>query len=204
MDERAREKVEIQNWKDISYLLHGTPRQRQAYAALQNLRVMEILRAYSPVLVGTLPLDLDIAESDLDFLCAVYDHASFESQVRAAFAMQKNFALTRATINELPVVIAQFEFETFPFEIFGQPRPVAQQNGYRHLVVEARLLALGGDAARAAIRTLKRAGIKTEPAFARYFHLAGDPYQTLLELSNLSDAKLHQVVAGFPARREAD
>ena len=191
-------------WAELDDLLHGTPRQRQAYAALQQLRVMEILRAYSPVLAGTIPLDLDIAESDLDILCAVYDHASFESQVRAAFVARENFALTRATINALPVVIAQFEFETFPIEIFGQPRPVAQQNGYRHLVVEARLLALGGDAARDAIRALKRAGLKTEPAFARYFNLAGDPYQTLLDLSNLSDAALHQVVAGFPARRDAD
>jgi hypothetical protein len=32
------------------------------------------------------------------------------------------------------------------------------------------------------IRRLRRAGLKAEPAFARYFGLEGDPYEALLAL----------------------
>ncbi len=35
-----------------------------------------------------------------------------------------------------------------------------------------------------------RAGLKTEPAFARYFHIEGDPYQALLEMASCDDDEL--------------
>ena len=53
------------------------------------------------------------------------------------------------------------------------------------MVVEARLLELGGDPARQAIRRLKQSGLKTEPAFARYFQLEGDAYQVDLRLIDM-------------------
>ncbi|MFQ5796001.1 MAG: DUF4269 domain-containing protein, partial [Candidatus Bipolaricaulia bacterium] len=68
------------------------------------------------------------------------------------------------------------------------------QNAYRHMAVEARLLAIGGEQARQEIRRLKRTGLKTEPAFACYFNLEGDPYQVLLQLATLSDDELRAVI----------
>ena len=40
----------------ISYLLDGTPRQRAAHRALEELRLFEWLAEYSPVLAGTIPI----------------------------------------------------------------------------------------------------------------------------------------------------
>ncbi len=69
-----------------------------------------------------------------------------------------------------------------------------KQNGYLHMMIEHRLLVLGGEALRADIRRLKTLGIKTEPAFAYYLGLKQDPYAALLELSSLSDDVLLQLL----------
>jgi hypothetical protein len=169
-------------WQDISYLSDGNERQRQAYRALQTLGVFKVLRDYTPVLVGTIPLAIDLEESDLDIICEVHDLTTFAGLVTRAFGQQEGFRVKQKLINGLPSLVAHFTYAGFPIEIFGQPRPVTEQNAYRHMVVEARLLAIGGEGARREIRRLKRAGLKTEPAFARHFNLAGDPYEALLQL----------------------
>jgi Domain of unknown function (DUF4269) len=62
------------------------------------------------------------------------------------------------------------------------------------MIVEARLLEMGGQDARRAIRQMKNAGLKTEPAFACYFKIKGDPYEALLELSSLSEEELRKFI----------
>lgn len=51
----------------IAYLKLGTPRQKRAYAVLKALRIFENLKQYNPILMGTIPIDIDIdlPESDL-------------------------------------------------------------------------------------------------------------------------------------------
>lgn len=177
------------------YLRTGTARQRAAYAALTRLRVFDRLAPYTPVLAGTLPLGVDTPASDIDVLCAAYDLDTFATVVRSAFGAYAGFALHQAVHQDLLAVIARFEAFGFPIELFGQPRPVTEQQGYRHLLAEARLLALACEPARTAIRGLKRQGLKTEPAFARHFALSGDPYTTLLALADAPDAELGAIVA---------
>ncbi len=169
---------------------HTTARQWQAQRALESLGIFDILREYTPVLAGTIPLDIDIAGSDLDIICETHDLSAFEHAVIAAFGKKSGFRIAREDVAGMESVIANFDYAGFPFEIFGQPQPVTEQNAYRHLIVEARLLEIGGERARREIREMKRAGLKTEPAFAQYFHLEGDPYAVLLELSYLSEEKL--------------
>jgi uncharacterized protein DUF4269 len=60
------------------------------------------------------------------------------------------------------------------------------------MLVEYRILHIAGDTTRQAIRDLKKEGLKTEPAFAQYFNLEGDPYQALIELENLDDDALKE------------
>jgi hypothetical protein len=182
------------DWRDISYLARGNPRQQRAHAALRALRIFEILRAYDPVLVGTLPIGVDIETSDLDIICAAGDLIAFERAVAVAFASCEGFRVERKTVDDVPRLVADFFYAGFPIQVFGQPRPVEDQNGYRHMVIEARLLEIGGEVARDEIRRLKWAGFKTEPAFARYFKLAGDPYIVLLEMASLGEDELRRIV----------
>lgn len=183
------------DWNDISYLCDGNERQRAAYETLTRLGIFETLDRYMPMLVGTIPIAVDVAESDLDIICEASDLERFAGDVRRAFDEHRNFRLWRRKIGGVSSVIAHFRFGQFPVEVFAQSLPVTAQNAYRHMVVEARLLEIGGPAARRAIRQLKREGLKTEPAFAHYFDLEGDPYEALLELyDDLPTLRQHTVL----------
>jgi hypothetical protein len=182
------------NWFDPAYLAHGSARQQAACRALHSLNLFNQLRAYAPVLCGTIPLEIDVEASDLDVICEAHDLAAFERDVRAACGAQAGFTLRREVVGETPSVRANFEHTGFALEVFGQPRPVAEQNAYRHMVVEGRLLLIGGAAAREQIRAMKKAGLKTEPAFARCFGLQGDPYAALLALYGLTEAETRRSI----------
>jgi hypothetical protein len=178
------------DWRDLTYLLRGTATQQAAYQALEALRVFPLLRAFDPVLAGTIPLDVDIPGSDLDIVCEAEEGDAFAQCLHDAFGHCVGFALRRDILKGLPTVIAQFTSQGFPVEIFGQPLPMTAQSAFRHMVVEERLLRHGGEEMRQKIRHLKRQGLKTEPAFAAIFALAGDPYDILLGLAELSEEEL--------------
>ncbi len=169
---------------------HCSPRQEAAFHSLQTLDIFTQLEAYTPVLTGTIPLDIDIENSDLDIICWTADLEAFARDVTAYFGNQQGFQIAQKTIRSESCIVAKFEFQGFPIEIFAQNRPVEQQYAYRHMLIEARLLVLGGASARQEIRRLKQNGLKTEPAFARYFNLAGDPYEVLYRMSFLREDEL--------------
>jgi hypothetical protein len=177
------------DWRDLTYLLHGTATQQAAYQALETLRVFSLLSPFDPILAGTVPLDIDIPGSDLDVVCYAPDIEAFAQHLSKTFHCT-GFGLHRKILNGLPTVIVQFTSQGFSVEIFGQPLPVMAQSAVRHMVVEERLLRLGGAEVRRKVRQLKMRGLKTEPAFAMTFALAGDPCQTLLELSSWPEEAL--------------
>lgn len=177
------------NWRDLSYLQTGTDRQQATYAAIRHAQVMMSLAAYHPVLAGTIPLDIDVPDSDLDILCYAPDLATFAADVRRHYGHISGFSATDKVIKEQPTHIARFTANDFDFELFAQAIPVEQQHGYIHMLIEARLLDLFPEA-REAIRALKRDGLKTEPAFGLYFGIAGDPYAALLDLATWDNETL--------------
>jgi hypothetical protein len=186
------------DWRDLTYLLDGTATQQAAYHTLEALRVFALLRAFDPVLAGTIPLDIDIPRSDLDIVCYATDVDAFAQHLHDTFGHCDTFVLQRTMMDGLPTVIAQFTAQGFPIEIFGQPCPVTEQQAVRHMVVEERLLRHGGAEVRRHIRHLKSQGRKTEPAFAAVFRLPGDPYQTLLQLAELGEEELVSVITSVP------
>ncbi|HEY7295888.1 MAG TPA: DUF4269 domain-containing protein, partial [Dehalococcoidia bacterium] len=161
----------------------------------------EHLAAFSPLLAGTIPLDIDTTDSDLDLLCEAADHDAFEAVARRAFGHCAAFSVHRALHQNLPAAIVRFNAEGFAFELFGQPLPAAKQQGFRHLLAEARLVEAAGNEARAAIRALKLEGLKTEPAFAEYFALLGDPYATLLRFADGPTAAIEAAVTRAASTR---
>ncbi|HMP98523.1 MAG TPA: DUF4269 domain-containing protein [Cyclobacteriaceae bacterium] len=172
----------MNDWKDISYLKTGSQAQQQAYAVLQQSQVLDKLKDFSAILLGTYPIDIAVPGSDLDIICEVKDHASFEALLKSAFASLDNFELIQKEIREVFTTICRFEFENFRFEIFGQNKPIQKQWAYRHMLIQHNLLIKYGDEFKARVMELKQKGIKTEAAFAMLLQLQGDPYVALLQL----------------------
>lgn len=194
------------DWFDLRYLLAGTARQQQAHATLHSLNLPAALLDFDPVLAGTIPLDIDVPGSDLDIICEVSAEATphFRQLLQYHFCNLPGFSLKESVANGLASIACNFRHPDFELEIFGQARPVRQQNAYRHMVVEARVLAAGGAAWQQAVRQLKARGIKTEPAFAQLLGLVGDPYAALLTLKQLSALDLQQLIARRMTSSTAD
>jgi hypothetical protein len=164
----------------IEYLKSGTDKQRQAYDVLTQSRIFEKLEAFTPILVGTIPLGVNIEGSDLDILCYFESAISFTDAVTRAFSHLPDFCIKTKIISGYESVVAAFSMMDFPVEIFGQSVPVNDQMAYRHLIIEYRILTDLGDEFRNKVIELKRSGLKTEPAFARLLGLDGDPWLALL------------------------
>ena len=104
----------------------GNERQKNAYSILDKLKIFTILREYNPTLVGTIPIEIDISESDLDIVCEVYDLEEFEELVIKSFNKYDNFRIERQAVKGLLTSISYFGYSNFLIEIFGQPKPVIE------------------------------------------------------------------------------
>ena len=194
MEYRLLRMMKTPDYRTIDYLQRGTPTQRRAYAALTELGIMAALGAYDARLAGTIPLDVDIPGSDLDILCQV-DEArmdAFSELLRRKYGRRPGFVLTRKQRYGHPIVLCDFTCCGFPIQVYGSPAPVDTQRAWVHLLAEARLLAGAGPETREAVRALKLAGMKTEPAFAQVFGLSGDAYEALYELGAASGQGAHR------------
>jgi len=183
------------NWRDISYLASGTPRQRSAYRNLSELRILDALAPFDAVLVSTVNTNIDVESSDLDVICEVYDFDAFEALLVSLYETKPGFTVSRSE-SDPPALVASFYHNDWEYEVFGQPLPIERQNAYRHMVQTHRVISLGGDTWREAIRSLKRDGMKTEPAVAYCLRLEGNPYQAVLALEQLSDVDLVHLLSG--------
>jgi hypothetical protein len=193
----------VPNFFDISYLKSGTRRQQMVWLALEKSQVLERLKPFDPVLAGTFPIDLDIETSDLDILCEFNGPTHLFAEILSTMFddIADTVMTERNEIRGVESVICRFDTYGFEFEIFGQPIPVREQMGYLPMLAEARLLALSEameprSKIRDALREMKRNGEKTEPAFAKYFNLPGDPYLCLKSLAYSSDEDLREIVSG--------
>ncbi len=80
---------------DSSYLKNGTLRQQQAYTVLHQHRIFEKLYAFDPVLAGTIPININIATSDLDILCHFKNKELYMAEINDLFMQQKNFLFAK-------------------------------------------------------------------------------------------------------------
>lgn len=179
---------------EIHDLKSGTALQHEVYELLCRHRFMDILHAYHPILAGTVPLDIQVPGSDLDLICEVHDFETFRMEADTHFGHYPGYAVYEREVDGVPRIKVNFHCENWPIELFGQSVPTTQQNGYRHMMIEARLLSLYGESFKQAIIQLKQNGLKTEPAFARLLHLEGDPYDELLRLEDKTDVELLELL----------
>lgn len=154
-----------------------------------GLRLLDRLSPFDPLLIGTPPLGLATADSDIDIACHADPVERFGRHAAREFGDQTDFRTRIARHLAPPACIASFSCSGWVLEIFCQPLETRCQAGVIHFQVEQRLLRLA-PGLRAAVLELKRAGHKTEPAFAQLLGLAGDPYAAMLTLATRTDDEL--------------
>lgn len=176
-------------FEDIEYLREGNPVQRHCYAVLHDLKIMEYLQSYAPVLVGTIPIGINVEVSDADIICYAPDLHEIQWGIRSIYGLKKDFSDIMADNN----YVASFSEKNLSVEIYAESRPSLLQNGYRHMLVENRILRLTGESFKEQIINLKQSGYKTEPAFGYLLHLK-EPYVDLLTLSEKTDSELSVII----------
>jgi len=174
----------IEDFKNIEYLNFGNERQKLAFSEIKKYKILDKLEEYDPVLTGTIPIGIDLPESDLDIICECENHSEFSAYLSEVFSDEREFKIYASEQNGIESTIAEFKTDNFLIEVFGQNVPTEKQNAYRHMIVENRILVERGSKFRQRVIELKSAGIKTEPAFARLLGLDGNPYTELLKLEN--------------------
>ena len=142
------------------------------------------LAPFTPALVGTFPLGLQVEGGDIDIACC--------GDLTAIAAALAPYVTAQIANDRL---VAAFEHDGLPIEVFAQATPVHEQAGFRHMIVEGRLLAIGGVTLRLQVIAAKRAGRKTEPAFAHVLGLTGDAYAAILALEDATIEELRALVA---------
>ncbi|MGO4708115.1 DUF4269 domain-containing protein [Chryseobacterium sp. 2TAF14] len=163
----------------LDYLKAGNEKQKRAYEVLTKYKIFEKLSNFSPILAGTIPIEIDIEGSDLDIICEVEDKVEFEKILIQIF---KDFSLKikKLNINNTESIVCNFILEDFVIEIFGQNKPTVEQNAYLHMLAEYKILQEKGEEFKQKIIDLKKKGIKTEPAFGMLLNLE-NPYEDLLK-----------------------
>ena len=154
------------DFSNIEYLKSGNQKQQEAFEILTQNKILSKLAEFDPILVGTIPINIDIENSDLDIICYWKNKIDFTEKLNSVFGKENEFTIREAIINDKESIIANFKINDFEIEVFGQNTPTKNQNGYKHMIIEHEILQSKGENFRLEIIKLKQNGYKTEPAFA--------------------------------------
>ena len=156
-----------------------------AQQAVESSAVLALLAAFDPLIVSTIWVGLDTGSSDIDIVC----HSSCRREFLAAWDRLPERYTDLKIECQGHATLVTFSHAGFLFEIYASPTPVPQQEGAIHFDAMRRLVNVASPAFREAVISLKKAGLKTEPAIARALGLQGDPYKAVADSVNWSDAK---------------
>ncbi|WP_432204348.1 DUF4269 domain-containing protein [Cetobacterium somerae] len=185
----------MERFQNIEYLKKGNLKQKISYKILTEINIFKILQNYKPFLVGTIPLEIDIEKSDLDIVCEISEKTEdeFKNIIFHSFSKYKNFNIKDDFLKNRVIVI-NFVVDGIEIEIFASKEKSIKTNGYRHMIIEFRILKLADKKFKRKIIELKKLGIKTEPAFAQLLKLKGDSYDALLEYEKLKDEEIKEIL----------
>ncbi|MCB0347904.1 MAG: VOC family protein [Bdellovibrionales bacterium] len=192
--------VQDERWEKLKNQLHSstsifnTSSKKTEYKGiLKNTQVLEKLSDYNPRICGTIPLGIAQPNSDIDIACEVKDLSAFKQYLQTQFQKYSDFKISATNIH----IACQFKVQNITVEIYGENIPTEKQRAYVHMMAEAQLISYTGEWAIDEIRSIKTRGIKTEPAFAEFYGISGDPYIALYDLyssaSTLRDLSLKRL-----------
>ena len=81
--------------------------------------------------------------SDLDIVCQVEDFEAFRRLLECHFGSREGFEVDYRA--DKSVLLCRFLADDLPVEVYASPQDPRRGNAFRHMQVEARLLALFGD-----------------------------------------------------------
>jgi hypothetical protein len=128
------------DFDNIEYLKIGNEKQKCVYHLLIRYQILAILCPFDPIVVGTIPIEIDIESSDIDIICYVIDEREFIEKVTSSFSDKKGFKLKQHCGPDHNAVLANFRVDGFAIEIFGQNLPTRQQVSYKHMLIEYNVL----------------------------------------------------------------
>ncbi|SDZ84117.1 protein of unknown function [Thalassobacillus cyri] len=82
----------------FDYMKKGNTKQKDAYKAINELGIFNSLKIYNPVLCGTIPIGIDLDNSDLDIIMNVRDLDLFEQKLKNLYRSTSSFNLKRTII----------------------------------------------------------------------------------------------------------
>lgn len=168
--------------------------QTKIYKTLMNSEILTWLQSFTPQVVGTFPLGLQVKSSDVDIVCSVPHLSEFKSSAERNWGHHKRFQITEPTVNGKPAVFFKLEIEDMTVEVLAQNQPATQQVAFLHFQIEERIMRHASARIIQKIRDL-RASQKTEPAFAQALLIDGDPFAELLKLQKWSRKELKSFLA---------
>ncbi|WP_291650959.1 DUF4269 domain-containing protein [Clostridium sp.] len=180
-----------EGFTNLDYLKIGNMKQQMVFKLLNSTHIFNTLEKYNPILVGTIPIGIDIDSSDLDIICEVYNLKEFEILMKDKFSNFNEFKINK--VND-EILTVNFLIHNFEIEVYAQNIKTTDQNGYRHMIIENRILSLCEELVRQKIIQLKKDGYKTEPAFAKLLNLQGNPYDELLKFEKLNDEEIRELL----------
>lgn len=186
-------KTEIKTQTHDSLAL-GSEIQKSLYQDLEEWKIIKNLHGFKPTLVGSFPLDIATADSDVDILTKINLPSHLVKICYAKFRFLEGYAMEEKNLHGEPTVIIRFKTKKFKYEIFGQKLDPVDQQAYIHLKVEERIIQHSSQKLKAKIIELKESGIKTEPAFCKILEIKGDSYKHLLDMYHWTDKQLLELI----------
>jgi uncharacterized protein len=164
------------------------------FSALKNSNTLKILKPFMPLIVGTFPLNINVASSDIDILIYVDNINVLKQVLNEKICDFDNYKCNEIIVKGEPTLLISFSYQGIDFEIFGQKIPSIKQQGYLHFLIEERLLKVGGRLFAQKINEARTRGLKTEPAFAKVLELSGDPFEELLLIQKMNNSALKSLL----------
>lgn len=165
------------NFKDINYLKAGNFKQKEIYNLIKNHKLLEILKEHNPIIVGTIPIEIDIENSDIDIILETKNLDNLKNLLIQNFSKYDDFKFRNSDNN---IFVCNFSIDKTPIEIYSEDKVTDQQLGYLHMIKEYEILKSKDQNFREKIIELKKSGVKTEPAFCKLLGINGNPYIELL------------------------
>lgn len=175
----------MNDWRNVDYLKSGNRTQQSCFTILEETKVLEKLQIFDPIVVGTIPICIDINDSDIDIVCSARNLVYFQLVAGMHFGHYQNFSYDWSKY----YFTCNFWYKDMQIELYAESIKSEQHKAYRHMVTEHRILQLAGDKFSEQVVMLKNKGFKTEPAFGKLLNLIA-PYDDLLELQNYTDHEL--------------